>query len=118
MIRIVNTNNKKLSSNYDGKWRGSKDAQRLMGSEIDGNTSCSTPQSDVDAIAVAMDNPEILTPKSSAPEYDTNQPQSEVLGNAKEQDIANMMQNYIKQNGGVVQDEQNPKVKKNQTLFR
>lgn len=113
MIRIVNTNDKKLNKNYNDKWRNSKDAQRLMANQICDDASCSTPQSDVDTIAAAMDNPEVLT--SEQPEL--TQPDNILLNNAKEQDIANMMQNYVKQNGGIVQDGQNPKIKKNQTLL-
>lgn len=114
MIRIVNTNSRKLNSNYNGQWRNSQESQRLMGSQIDRDTSCTTPQSSVDAIAAAMDNPEALEPKVEQPSEQLN---NAPLASPREQDIANMMQNYIRQNGGIVQDEQTPKVKKDQTLF-
>lgn len=106
MIRITNNNKVKLKTDYNNKWRESTDAQRLMGNSINSQNACSTPQSDVDAIANAMDKQEEI-PNVATPQSLTTSP--------LENDINVMMQNYIRQNGGIIQD--NNKVKRNQTLL-
>ena len=84
------------------------------------NCTSSASQSDVDAIAAAMDVAE-------QPQPSIQDQQMPVLGDAteapvqnlmpsKEQAIAAMMQNYVRQNGGIVQDNQED-IKKDQTLF-
>lgn len=120
MTEITNTSDSDLNRSYDGKWRESRDAKIQMMSKASGNCSSSVPQSDVDAIANAMDAAE----QPQTPIQDQKAP---ILGDAsdlpaqnfmpsKEQAIDAMMQNYVRQNGGiVVQDNQD--TKKDQTLF-
>lgn len=109
MIRITCANNE-LKSDYNGKWRESNCAQELVGQV--GQNSCSTPQSDIDAIADAMDKQE---EEINNIDHCSRTHSNNLSLSPKENDISAMMQNYIRQNGGIVQDDK--RIKKNQTLL-
>lgn len=103
MIRITKTNDNNLKRSHDGEWQ-KMDSQAALIGKVNPCGHSNTPQSDVDAIADMMDQPQ-TTPESSNP------PIQQMGGDIKQQDITRMMQNYIKQNGGVVQDDEKPKNK-------
>jgi len=104
MIRIVNTNNS-VKNNHDEKWRAAN-----IHPSIDGDMSCYTPQSDVDAIAASMDEPQTQNDKLCD---NVNQPRL-LPNNIKNSDMQSMVDNYIRQNGGIPQ---NNNIKRNQTLL-
>lgn len=113
MIRVINTNDKNLNRDYNSEWRNSTNTG--MSNKIDDGSLCSTTQSDVDAIANAMDNAEATQePVAQEQEVKTSEPHNGQVLNPMERDIEIMMQNYIKQNGGIVQEKP---TKKNKTLF-
>jgi hypothetical protein len=103
MIRIVQGG--QIKQRNDTEWRR---AQNANAGNFDTNLEPMTSQTDVDAIAAAMDAPETVESIPTPQE----QPAQAPLADPREQDIARMMQQYVQQNGGIpIQQEQTNKNK-------
>lgn len=105
MIRIVNTNNKrnKINGKSDTEWRKAK-SQIIPELNPD---SC-VPDSEIDAIAAAMDKADIQQ-NYELPQINNN------LNPSKEEIAKLMVQQYVKQNGGVPLPD--GRTKKNQVII-
>jgi hypothetical protein len=104
MVHIINTNDKRnqINGKSDTNWRQAK--SRIV---PDINQDSQTPQSEIDAIAAAMDKQDQSNQDYQIPDHNINP--------SKEDIAKTMIDQYIKQNGGTIMPDN--RIKKNQVII-
>lgn len=88
-------------------WPESQTAKLRLAGKADINAEPMTTQSEVDAIANAMDNPQPVEEISAS--QNPNPPQGMGIDVSPEAEMQRMMQQYVRQNGGIVMDQNSDK---------